>query len=121
MALDGNGKLLEEQTAGGRPFVFGEKNINAQRSTPAGKAAHASVQATASPTEASSTFDVDFICFIFNDGDYDITFNLDAGTTAAGAFTLKPGDALNDFPRNASKIYYKSIGGSSAFRALGVK
>lgn len=31
MALDNNGKLIEETTSGNRPYVFGDKYANAQR------------------------------------------------------------------------------------------
>lgn len=121
MALDANGKLIEELSAGNRPYVAIDKDINAQRVAPAGRVSHASVQATATTTEANSAFVVEQIVYIINDGTVDIIFNIDAATTAAGAFTLKPGDAIGDFPRKGSTLYYKASGGSSAFRALGVK
>lgn len=124
MALDANGKLIEETSSGGRPYVAVDKNINAQRVAPAGRETHSSVSASATTAEAMSSFNVEFIIFIINDGDYDIIFNIDANTTSAGAFTLKSGEGISDFPRKASTLYYKAENGASGsvpFRALGVK
>jgi len=121
MALDANGKLIEEQSSGGRPYVAIDKDINAQRVSPAGRGTHASVSASATTTEANSAFNVEHIIFLANDGSGDIIFNFDAATTAAGAFTLKTGEALSDIPRKVTTLYYKATSGTQTFRALGVK
>lgn len=86
-----------------------------------GRQTHASVETTATTTESTATFDVDYISMISNDGTDDILFNFDANTSAAGTITLKAGEVLSDFPRACNVLYFKAKSGSQPFRAWGVK
>ena len=86
-----------------------------------GKSSHVSVETSATTTEASAPFDVEFVFMMANDGSSDIIVNFDASTTAPGAMTLKPGMPVFDFPRTATTIYYRSVYDTQAFRAWGVK
>ncbi len=84
--------------------------------------AQVSVEATASTTEASSSFGCSEILYVTNDGSVDITFNIDQATTEEGAFTLKAGETLNfQFPRQSNMLYYKTASSTAAFRALGLR
>lgn len=84
------------------------------------KNSHVTVEATATSTAASSSFGVHTIIYITNDGSVDITFNIDAAPTAANAFTLKPGETLNDIHRECSQLHYKTASSTAAFRAFGL-
>jgi len=106
---DGKAKIINVDENG---------NVKVQLS---GNNVSVSYEGQAWTTENNVNFDVSHIVFISNDGDYDITFNFDATTTEAGAFTLKPGEVLSDLPRQAKKLHYKSALGSPYWRALGVK
>lgn len=86
-----------------------------------GKPTHASVEATAGTVEQSADFNVDYIFFVANDGTDDIYLNFDDVTTAATKITVKPGDFISEFPRNVTKLYYKSKSGNQPFRVWGVK
>lgn len=88
---------------------------------PRGRLTHVSVETSATTTEANSSFSVEFISMIVNDGTDDIKFNFDANTSSAGTITLKPGEVLTDFPRSCSTLYYKAVSGTQPFRAWGVK
>lgn len=88
---------------------------------PQGRSSHVSLETNATTTEASSSFNVDLIAAISNDGTDNILFNFDANTSSAGTITLKPGEVLTDFPRKCTTIYYKALSGTQPFRAWGVK
>lgn len=121
MAVDGNGRLIEDLTAGNRPLVHSQKEVNAQRNTPQGRSSHSSIETSASTNESSQAFDVEWISYIVNTGTADIIFNFDASTTLAGKFTLGPGESISDLPRKATTLFYKSVAGTVSFKAMGVK
>jgi hypothetical protein len=83
---------------------------------------HVSVEGySATVLEGHVSFGVQFISAIVNDGADDITFNFDAATTAAGAFTLKPGESYGGIPMVCDHLYYKAASGSQPFRAWGAR
>lgn len=81
---------------------------------------HATVRATATTSEASSDFAVKTISWLRNKGAVAITFNIDAATTASGAFVLEPGDEIEDWDKAADTLSYKTASGTAAFEAAGL-
>lgn len=80
-----------------------------------------SYEGTATTTASSQPFACKReIIRIANDGNYDIQFCLDATIGSAGTFTVKAGQSEDHIPIACSTLYYQSINGSSAFRAMGV-
>lgn len=88
---------------------------------PKGRAAHVTVETNATTVAATSAFDVEWIDTIVNDGTDNITFNFDALPTAAGAFTLKPGEVRGDIPKTCLVLHHLAASGTQPFRAWGVK
>jgi hypothetical protein len=78
-----------------------------------------SIETNATTTEQNDEFDIDFLGFIINDGDENITFNFNQGTSSEGSFTLEPGEYREDEQIRADKLYYKAASGTQAFRAWG--
>lgn len=61
------------------------------------------------------------LAFIANDSlSYDLLINFDKTVTESGTFTLKAGEILSDIPLNCTTISVQGVGGSVAFRCLGV-
>lgn len=85
-----------------------------------GKSKHATVETSATTSNVPHDFDVNMIVMLANDGSDDIKVNFDADTSAAGAWTLKAGEAVTNVPRACKKIHVKALNGSPAFRAWGV-
>lgn len=75
------------------------------------------VEATATTSTASSSFKVDEIHLLSNDGTGDIVFTFDSGTS----FTLRKGETYQNLPLSASTLHYVTSSGSHAFRAHGLK
>ena len=75
------------------------------------------VEATATTATASSSFRIDEIWLLRNDGLVDITFTFDTGAS----FTLKKGESYQNLPLSMKTLHYITVSGSAAFRAHGKK
>lgn len=82
---------------------------------------HVSLEINATNVESASSFNVEIINVLINDGNDDIYFNFDKSIEKEGTITLKPSESLSDFPRNCKQLYYKSKSGIQPFRAWGVR
>jgi len=58
--------------------------------------------------------------YIVNDGGEDILFNFDSPTSGANAFTLKPGGILEEEDIAVKVLWWKTVTGTSDFRAFGL-
>ncbi len=75
------------------------------------------IEATATTTTASASWDVDEIFLLSNDGAVDISFTYDNGTQ----FTMKKGETYQNVPLKVSTLHYETSSGTAAFRAHGLK
>ena len=88
----------------------------------AGRLTSKEVNATATTTDQSASFDVEWISHIINDGSVDLYIAFDADSTvAANRITLKPGEVINDLPRKCAVLHFSCASGTCPFRAVGVK
>lgn len=61
------------------------------------------------------------LVYLANDSSsYDIKVNFNRTVSEVGAFTIKPGEIVSDVPMDCISISVEGVGGSVAFRALGV-
>lgn len=61
------------------------------------------------------------LAYIANDDtSYSMKVNFNKTTAEDGTFTLMAGEILSDIPLNCTSISVEGVGGSVAFRALGV-
>jgi hypothetical protein len=97
------------------------QSVTATDITIKGRSSHVALDGIpVTTTEANSPFAVSQIVFIANDGPSDMIINFDASTTSEGAFTLKSGEVLDNFPRQCTTLYYKAKTGNTTLRAVGV-
>jgi len=126
MALDANGKLLEEETAGGRPYIAVNKGINAHRAVLYGidggeinatngalaitdGRVHKYIEGTGNKTE---TFTKECIVFgIVNDSAADLFFTIGSIQN----IRVKPGESFLDSFEKFSQV---TITASGAYRAF---
>lgn len=87
-----------------------------------GRTSHAEVVDTATTSNQTEAFDVEWISHISNDGSVNLHVAFDADSTVAGnRLTIHPGEVLENFPRRCAVLNYSCASGTCAFRAVGVK